>query len=165
MNAAIQPAKHILLEPKVIYHPVMDILRETHPSFVHHNLDGHAFSTFDHLVNTGILSAKKTPADGEVNQDLLITCHIPSNFSGQRLIYQMITSVASRTWFQSFGRVRMLLWCDEGERQRFIPRTLTRRGTSAFTTEVLVDCQELVGGPEKTNKNKHPPHEGSPRPP
>jgi len=125
---------------------MLNILKHTHSSFDYHATDGTSYEKFDDMIQRGLISAPKTPHDGEVNKDILLTCHLQPDFSGRRILHQLLTSIATRSWYHSFGRVRMLIWCDEADRQVFIPRSIRRRKRAAVYTELLVDCQELAGG-------------------
>ncbi|KAL8302887.1 hypothetical protein RB601_008210 [Gaeumannomyces tritici] len=147
----LQPRSHILMEPDhVAYTPFLKPLLDR-PGTVVVPESGVVWSKLSRILTPEFLPhqvPRPRDAPPERNDTLLVVGNI--NFSpkkklgqfsslGNLLLYQFIHSVASRSLFQKYGLVRMLLWCGVEEKRTLLPRTLQRRKRTAIDGELAAE--------------------------
>lgn len=130
----LQPRSHILMEPDhVAYSPFLKPLLDR-PGTVVVPESGVVWSKLSRILTPEFLPhqiPRPRDAPPERNDTLLVIANI--NFSpkkklgqfsslGNLLLYQFIHSVASRSLFQKYGLVRMLIWCGVEEKRTLLPR-------------------------------------------
>lgn len=64
------------------------------------------------------------------------------------VLYQFLSSIRQSTLFQKYGLVRMLIWVNDEDKRRLLPRSLTRRRRSAFEAEVSCEWLHDVASPD-----------------
>lgn len=64
------------------------------------------------------------------------------------VLYQFLSSIRQSTLFQRYGLVRMLVWVNDEDKRRLLPRSLSRRKRSAFEAELACDWLHEVAGPD-----------------
>ncbi|EHK23753.1 uncharacterized protein TRIVIDRAFT_115030, partial [Trichoderma virens Gv29-8] len=98
------------------------------------------------------------------NDTLLVTANLSSYpkkaFLGfdsisTMVMYQFMSSIKSSSLFQKYGLVRMLLWVNDDEKRRLIPKSLNRRKRGSFEAELACEWIHEVAGQELEAENRH----------
>ncbi|EGR45223.1 uncharacterized protein TRIREDRAFT_81630 [Trichoderma reesei QM6a] len=71
------------------------------------------------------------------------------------VIYQFMSSIKSSSLFQKYGLVRMLLWVNDDEKRRLIPKSINRRKRGSFEAELACEWVHEVAGHELEAENRH----------
>ncbi|PTB69047.1 S-adenosyl-L-methionine-dependent methyltransferase [Trichoderma citrinoviride] len=71
------------------------------------------------------------------------------------VIYQFMSSIKSSSLFQKYGMVRMLLWVNDDEKRRLIPKSINRRKRGSFEAELACEWVHEVAGQELEAENRH----------
>lgn len=91
------------------------------------------------------------------NDTLLVTANVAThpkkayrNFASisTMVIYQLLSCIRHSSLFQSYGLVRMLLWMNDDDKTRLLPRAINRRRRSAFENETSCEWFHEVASPE-----------------
>ncbi|KAL7951711.1 S-adenosyl-L-methionine-dependent methyltransferase [Trichoderma barbatum] len=114
------------------------------------------------------LSHQEALATGESepkrNDTLLVTANLSTYpkkaFLGfdsisTMLMYQFMSSIKSSSLFQKYGLVRMLLWVNDDEKRRLVPKSLNRRKRGSFEAELACEWIHEVAGHELEAENRH----------
>lgn len=89
------------------------------------------------------------------NNTLLVTANLSmfpkKSFHGfdsisSMILYQFMSSIRTSTLFQRYGLVRMLIWVNDEDKRRLLPRSINRRKRSAFEAELSCDWIHEVAG-------------------
>ncbi|PHH87668.1 hypothetical protein CDD83_8578 [Cordyceps sp. RAO-2017] len=166
LHDLLQPRKHIMMEPDAeVYRPLFQDLAsrknvEVIPQsgFVwKHLLE--ALST--HLSNQREMEPGATP---ERNDTLLVTANLstyPRTLFQERdtfstmAAYQLMATIRTRSLFQRYGLVRMLIWVNDEEKRKFLPRTITRRRRGSFEAELSCEWIHEVAGLDGSEGDKN----------
>lgn len=62
------------------------------------------------------------------------------------VLYQFMSSIRNSSLFQRYGLVRMLIWVNDEDKRRIIPRSIHRRKRSAFEAELSCEWVHEVAG-------------------
>ena len=62
------------------------------------------------------------------------------------VMYQLMSSIRTSSLFQRYGLVRMLVWVNDEDKRRLLPRAINRRKRSAFEAELSCDWIHEVTG-------------------
>ncbi|RDA84978.1 hypothetical protein CP532_3875 [Ophiocordyceps camponoti-leonardi (nom. inval.)] len=146
LHKFLEPRKHILLEPDVERYA--DFLRPllAKPQVTLTTKSGLVWKDLVEVIATEL--PQQRPMDHDAvptrNDTLLVTANLSTfpkkahrNFDSisTMVIYQFLSSIRTSSLFQRYGLVRMLLWIDDDEKKRLLPRSVTRRRRSAFELE------------------------------
>ncbi|KAL7924801.1 hypothetical protein ACQKWADRAFT_285988 [Trichoderma austrokoningii] len=113
------------------------------------------------------LSHQQALADGAEptrNDTLLVTANLSTfpkkSFLGfdsisTMVMYQFMSSIKSSSLFQKYGLVRMLLWINDDEKRRLLPKSLNRRKRGSFEAELSCEWIHEVAGQELEAENRH----------
>ncbi|KAL6875121.1 S-adenosyl-L-methionine-dependent methyltransferase [Trichoderma novae-zelandiae] len=114
------------------------------------------------------LSHQEVLANGETeprrNDTLLVTANLSTfpkkSFLGfdsisTMVIYQFMSSIKSSSLFQKYGLVRMLLWVNDDEKRRLIPKSINRRKRGSFEAEMACEWVHEVAGQELEAESRH----------
>ncbi|EPS39144.1 hypothetical protein H072_7059 [Dactylellina haptotyla CBS 200.50] len=148
LNDAVKPKKHILLEPEAVFKPFLDRVC-THESFEFVNKDLYMWSTVDDLIAKGLLTTQPVPPEEGVNKTLIITGVLHKDVKGDRFMAQILDNIGKKDWLFKFGRVKCLLWIDDDQVARYIPRTFGRRNRAAVLAQAFTDMRILAQPPMK----------------
>ena len=89
------------------------------------------------------------------NDTLLVTANLSmfpkKSFHGfdsisSMVLYQLMSSISTSTLFQRYGLVRMLVWVNDEDKRRLVPRSINRRKRSAFEAELSCEWVHEVCG-------------------
>lgn len=89
------------------------------------------------------------------NDALLVTANLSmfpkKSFHGfdsisTMVLYQFMSSISTSTLFQRYGLVRMLIWVNDEDKKRLLPRSINRRKKSAFEAELSCEWVHEVAG-------------------
>lgn len=110
LNEAVQPKKHVLLEPVVTLNKYLRPLVPELDSVTLRSEDPFRWRTFTELADAGVYTPINYPRDQPgVNPHLLYTANLTST-QGEQLCVQYLNCMLNRNWLQRYGRVRLLLW-------------------------------------------------------
>ncbi|KAH0492770.1 hypothetical protein TgHK011_007708 [Trichoderma gracile] len=114
------------------------------------------------LSHQEVLADKNT--EPKRNDTLLVTANLSTfpkkSFLGfdsisTMVIYQFMSSIKSSSLFQKYGLVRMLLWVNDDEKRRLIPKSINRRKRGSFEAELACEWVHEVAGQELEAENRH----------
>ncbi|RCI12645.1 hypothetical protein L249_0168 [Ophiocordyceps polyrhachis-furcata BCC 54312] len=146
LHSFLEPRKHILLEPDVERYA--DFLRPliAKPQVTLTTKSGLVWKDLVEVIATEL--PQQRPMDHDAvptrNDTLLVTANLSTwpkkahrsfDSISTMVIYQFLSSIRTSSLFQRYGLVRMLLWIDDDEKKRLLPRSVTRRRRSAFELE------------------------------
>lgn len=89
------------------------------------------------------------------NDTLLVTANLSTfpkksfhgfDSIGSLVMYQLMSSIRTSTLFQRYGLVRMLIWVNDEDKRRLLPRSINRRKRSAFEAELSCEWIHEVAG-------------------
>ncbi|KAK6536381.1 Mitochondrial transcription factor 1 [Arthrobotrys megalospora] len=146
LNKAIKPSKHILLEHEGEFVPFLEHTC-TDASFEIVQKDFYDWKTFDDLIKEKKISPKKMTFEEGVNKTLLVTGMLHKEVKGDRFAAQILDAMAQRHWVFRYGRIKFLLWADEEQVARYLPRTFGRRNRAAVMVEAFADLREIATPP------------------
>lgn len=159
LHDRLQPRKHILVEPDAsVYQPFLtDLLAKPNVELVAKS--GVVWTQLAEVLEEHL--SDQVPRTGEAlqerNDTLLVTANLawPAATSlygftslGAMISYQFITAIFNSSIFQKYGKVRMLLWLNEDDKTRFLPRVITRRRRPAFLAEMGCEWFHEIAGPD-----------------
>ncbi|RDA91842.1 hypothetical protein CP533_3661 [Ophiocordyceps camponoti-saundersi (nom. inval.)] len=146
LNKFLEPRKHILMEPDgdkyaEFLRPLLDNPRVTLTT-----KSGLVWKDLVEVLQTELPLQRLACQDAVPtrNDTLLVTANL-STFPKKvhrsfesvstMVIYQFLSSIRTSSLFQRYGLVRMLLWVDNDEKARLLPRSASRRRRTAFELE------------------------------
>jgi transcription factor 1 len=98
----------------------------------------------------------------EPNDTLLVTANIATfpkkalfsfDSPATMLLYQLMTSIRTSSLLQRYGLVRMLIWTNDEQKHRVLPRSLQGRKRFAFETELSCEWVHEVAGYDDPQSN------------
>ncbi|KAL7799258.1 hypothetical protein V8C37DRAFT_367193 [Trichoderma ceciliae] len=113
------------------------------------------------LSHQQVLSGEAEPGR---NDTLLVTANLSTfpkkAFLGfdsisTMVMYQFLSSIKSSSLFQKYGLVRMLLWVNDEEKRRLIPKSLNRRKRGSFEAELACEWIHEVAGQELEAESRY----------
>ncbi|KAL5627789.1 hypothetical protein BROUX41_002537 [Berkeleyomyces rouxiae] len=156
LHEALKPRKHILMEPDGDFYAnhLKPLTDKPTVQMVHKHgvIWDDVYSTLKMFPEQELV-----PRTGPVerNDTLLVTLNLATypkkkyqsyESVSALIMHQIITSVRTRTMFQKYGLVRMLLWTNDDEKRAYIPKNIYSRRRAAVDTEAAVDyIHEVVG--------------------
>lgn len=164
LHDAVQPRSHHLLEPdEDLYRPFLEpLLQQDGVRLIPKS--GIVWKDLDH-----ILTPENFPHQKEVDRDpnttierndtLLVSINLAMypkkkyqlfESLSKLVVYQLINSMRTSTLFQKYGRVRMLVWIPDDEKDALIPRTLHSRKRLAIEGELFSEYIGEVCAPDGT---------------
>ena len=114
----------------------------------------------EHLSHQKIVD---TNAEPKRNDTLLVTANLAQfpkvQFSTYEdiaglVLYQFISSIRNSTLFQRYGLVRMLIWVNDDDTRRVLPRSLSRRHRGQFEAEMSCEWIHEVVGADTERKQR-----------
>ncbi|KAH0536337.1 hypothetical protein FGG08_006791 [Glutinoglossum americanum] len=163
LHGHLKPRTHLLLEPEESYiSSLRPLLDKPGSTYRHVPYSGIEWSSYEKIINDGLLPNQEPleehdPGYNSTNNTLLFIAnlaHHPRRKFGdfksisQLMIHQLTTAVRTRTIFQRYGLVRMLVWTINAEKNTILPRTVARRGKSTIQAETTCDKIQEVAGAE-----------------
>jgi transcription factor 1 len=98
------------------------------------------------------------------NDTLLVTANLSTfpkkSFLGfdsisTMVMYQFMSSIKSSSLFQKYGLVRMLLWVNDEEKRRLVPKSINRRKRGSFEAELACEWIHEVAGLELEAESRY----------
>ncbi|KAG5989161.1 hypothetical protein E4U43_004555 [Claviceps pusilla] len=153
----LQPRKHVMMDLDAeLYRPFLsDLLAKDNVELIPKSglLWKDLLEMIDmHLSKQHKVSPEAMPVR---NDTLLVTANLSTfpkrAFLGfdslsSMVLYQFMSSIRTSTLFQRYGLVRMLIWVNDEDKRRLLPRSLNRRKKSAFEAELSCDWIHEVAG-------------------
>lgn len=170
LHDAVQPRSHILLEPdEALYRPLLETLLEK-PGVRLVPKSGIVWNELNEVLTPEYLPHQvEIPLSAETiprNDTLLVSINLamfPKRRYGlfdsisRMVLYQLVSTMRTSSLFQKYGRVRMLIWIPDDEKNQLLPRVLHHRTRLAIegelTTEYIAEvcgedgAQNLQGKP------------------
>lgn len=157
LHERLQPRKHILMEGDAeLYSPFLsDLIAKENVELIPKS--GIVWKDLTQMLETRLDKQTLRQGDGppERNDTLLVTANLATNPTRKifgydsistMVLHQFITSIHFSSLFQRYGRVRLLIWTNDEEKRRVLPRALSRRKRLAFQTELACEwVHEVVG--------------------
>ncbi|KAG6134710.1 hypothetical protein E4U38_002196 [Claviceps purpurea] len=153
----LQPRNHIMMDLDAeIYKPFLDdLLAKKNVKLIRKS--GFVWKDLLETIETHLPDQRQLPlgATPHRNDTLLVTANMSMypkkafsafNSLGTMVLYQMLMSIRTSTLFQRYGLVRMMIWINDEEKRKLIPRVIHRRGKSVFETELSVEWIHEVAG-------------------
>lgn len=155
LHDAVQPRSHLLLEPdEGLYTPFLEPLL-TQPGVRLVPKSGIVWNELNEILTPEYLPHQvEIPRsfDGPIpqNDTLLVSINLAmypkkrfSTFDSlsRMVLYQLVSSMRSSSLFQKYGRVRMLMWIPNDEKEGLLPRILHHRTRLATEGEL---CTEYI---------------------
>ncbi|KAI1207581.1 S-adenosyl-L-methionine-dependent methyltransferase [Annulohypoxylon truncatum] len=156
----LEPRSHILMEPdSQLYEPFLKPLL-SRPNTTLIPKSGLVWRELTQILTPEHLPHQKVLASGQAarrNDELLVTANIAfhpkkrfQNFGSlvNLVLYQFIDAIRTRSLFQRYGLVRMLIWTRHDDKHGLIPKVLQRRKKLAVDSELSCEWVHEVCGPE-----------------
>ncbi|KJZ77643.1 hypothetical protein HIM_02820 [Hirsutella minnesotensis 3608] len=153
----LQPRRHLMMDIDAeLYRPFMgDLLSRPNVELI-----PKSGIVWKDLIET---MRERLPEQSEVdrsaeptrNDTLLVTANLsvfPKRaFQGFEsvsimVLYQFLSTIRTSALFQRYGLVRMLVWINDEDKKRLLPRTLNRRRRSAFEAQLSCEWIHEVAG-------------------
>lgn len=162
LHDTLQPRSHLLLEPdEDLYRPFLEpLLKQDGVRLIPKS--GIVWKDLDNILTPENLPHQKevdrNPTTTiERNDTLLVSINLAMypkkkyqlfESLSKLVIYQLISSMRTSTLFQKYGRVRMLAWLPDDEKDPLIPRTLHNRKRLAIEAELFTEYIAEVCAPD-----------------
>ncbi|KAG6044404.1 hypothetical protein E4U17_000569 [Claviceps sp. LM77 group G4] len=153
----LQPRNHIMMDLDAeLYKPFLDdLIAKKNVKLICKS--GFVWKDLLETIETNLPDQRQLPlgATPHRNDTLLVTANLSvypkKTFSGFNclsvmVLYQMLMSIRTSTLFQRYGLVRMMIWMNDDDKRKLIPRVIHRRGKSVFETELSVEWMHEVAG-------------------
>ncbi|KAJ6441258.1 ribosomal RNA adenine methylase transferase [Purpureocillium lavendulum] len=159
LHELLQPRRHVMMEPDAeLYRPFLaPLLAKDGVCLLPQS--GIVWSDLRDVMRTQLADQRET-APGEAatparNDTLLVTANLSTfpkrAFHGfdslsTMVMYQLMSHIRTAAHFQGYGLVRMLLWVNDEDKRRLLPRAVTRRKRAAFEAELSCEWIHEVAG-------------------
>lgn len=162
LHNLIRPRRHLLVEPdKDLYHRYLDPLLKATGSHYHHvPLDTRDYLFFDKIFGQDFLPEqnKQEPTNysiPRVNRTLLVTVNVTprerdlfgeTNFVAQstHMSYAFLRSYLTRSVFNKYGLVRVLMWAPDFQAERFLPKSVSNRTKESLVAELATKVDMIT---------------------
>ncbi|QPG94175.1 hypothetical protein C2857_005118 [Epichloe festucae Fl1] len=153
----LQPRKHVMMDLDAeLYNPFLaDLLAKENVELVPKS--GLVWKDLLEMIGTHLSEQHEVSPDTAPsrNDTLLVTANLAmypkKSFHGfdsisSMVLYQLTSSIRTSTLFQRYGLVRMLIWVNDEDKRRLLPRSINRRKKSAFEAELSSEWIHEVAG-------------------
>ncbi|XWW95751.1 hypothetical protein V2A60_003718 [Cordyceps javanica] len=159
LHEAVQPRKHILLDLDAdFYQPFLgDLVSKPNVELIQKS--GIIWENLEHVVASRFTTQTKVTPRAESppqrNDTLLVTANLSMcpkrpywgfDNVGTMVLYQFLSSIRQSSLLQQYGLVRFLIWTNDEDKHRVLPRSILRRRRSAFEAELSCDWLHEVCG-------------------
>ncbi|POS71289.1 hypothetical protein DHEL01_v210316 [Diaporthe helianthi] len=161
LHDAVKPRSHLLLEPdEELYTPYLEpLLKEPNvrlvpkSGIVWHELQ--EILTPEYLPNQVEINRLDLDKDPPRNDTLLVHMNLAMypkrkyslfDSMSRMVLFQLLTSIRTSTQFQKYGRVRMLVWIPDEEKESALPRFIQKRRKAAIEAELTTEYLAEVCG-------------------
>ncbi|RDX44857.1 S-adenosyl-L-methionine-dependent methyltransferase [Lentinus brumalis] len=138
--------KLIILEDDELFLKHLKPLEEADPRVTVVPMSGHAWDTYAHIQEQGLLKDVETaPWEENSLPNLHFVAHLNHNVKGEQLIAQLFRCIPERSWLFQYGRVPMsILMSDWVWTRLSAPPGSMRRCKLAVVGEATADIREAV---------------------
>ncbi|OAA70790.1 hypothetical protein LEL_09381 [Akanthomyces lecanii RCEF 1005] len=159
LHEAVQPRKHVLLDLDAdFYQPFLrDLLSKPNVELI--KKSGIIWGNLEDVVASRFTAQTKVAPQTEVppqrNDTLLVTANLSMcpkrpyrgfDNVGTMVLYQFLSSIRQSSLLQQYGLVRFLIWTNDEDKHRILPRSILRRRRGAFEAELSCDWLHEVCG-------------------
>ncbi|OAQ96260.1 hypothetical protein LLEC1_01588, partial [Akanthomyces lecanii] len=159
LHEAVQPRKHVLLDLDAdFYQPFLrDLLSKPNVELI--KKSGIIWGNLEDVVASRFTAQTKvtphTEAPPQRNDTLLVTANLSMcpkrpyrgfDNVGTMVLYQFLSSIRQSSLLQQYGLVRFLIWTNDEDKHRILPRSILRRRRGAFEAELSCDWLHEVCG-------------------
>ncbi|KAH8709236.1 Mitochondrial transcription factor 1 [Beauveria bassiana] len=149
LHDAVQPRKHILLDLDAdFYQPYLqDLISKPNVELI--KKSGIIWRNLEDVVASHFTAQTKVTPHVEAppprNDTLLVTANLSMcpkrayrgfDNVGTMVLYQFMSSIRQSSLLQQYGLVRFLIWTNDEDKHRVLPRSILRRRRSAFEAEL-----------------------------
>lgn len=159
LHDAVQPRKHVLLDLDAdFYQPFLSDLTSK-PNVELIKKSGIIWENLEHIVASRFAAQTKVAPHVEAppprNDTLLVTANLSMcpkrpyrgfDNVGTMVLYQFLSSIRQGRLLQQYGLVRFLIWTNDEDKHRLLPRSVLRRRRGAFEAELSCDWLHEVCG-------------------
>ncbi|KAK3186557.1 hypothetical protein K4F52_004597 [Lecanicillium sp. MT-2017a] len=164
LHRFLEPRKHIMMERDAdLYQPFLKELLAK-PSVEMINKSGVVWKELFEMMRTSLsqdeASREETP---QRNDTLLVTANLSMypkkafrsfDSVSTMVLYQFMSSIRHTSLFQRYGLVRMLIWVNDDDKKRLLPRSLARRKRGAFEAEISCDWVHEICGKDLETEDR-----------
>ncbi|RPA75510.1 S-adenosyl-L-methionine-dependent methyltransferase [Ascobolus immersus RN42] len=155
LNRRLKPSKHILMEPREFYHPLLkkrfsESISADDSNILLTSLNGYRWGTYTVLEKDyGLDKIPVTSWDegSDFNKKILFIGNCTMDQNGQRFATQLLDSIKTGEWLYKFGRVRFLTWVDDEFRHRILPGNMQHIQRYSFVADQHTETTEVAGVP------------------
>ncbi|EFY93713.1 hypothetical protein MAC_00204 [Metarhizium acridum CQMa 102] len=157
LHEILEPRKHVMMDLDAeLYKPFLaDLISKDNVELIPKS--GLVWKDLLEMLRTSLTEQRETTQKNTPsrNDTLLVTANLSmfpkKAFHGfdsisSMILYQFISSISTSTLFQRYGLVRMLIWVNDEDKRRLLPRSINRRKKSAFETELSCEWVHEVAG-------------------
>ncbi|KAG8405810.1 hypothetical protein J3458_021741 [Metarhizium acridum] len=157
LHEILEPRKHVMMDLDAeLYKPFLaDLISKDNVELIPKS--GLVWKDLLEMLRTSLTEQRETTQKDTPsrNDTLLVTANLSmfpkKAFHGfdsisSMILYQFISSISTSTLFQRYGLVRMLIWVNDEDKRRLLPRSINRRKKSAFETELSCEWVHEVAG-------------------
>lgn len=171
LHDAVQPRSHLLLETdEELYRPFLDSLLQK-PGVRLVPKSGIIWEELNKILTPEYLPHQveipRTYSDPIPRNDTLLVsmnlCMFPKrryrlfDSISRMVVYQLISTLRTSSLFQKYGRVRMLIWIPDDEKNQVLPRVLHHRARLAIEAELSTEyIAEVCGDDSSANPQGKP---------
>ncbi|OAA50804.1 Ribosomal RNA adenine methylase transferase [Beauveria brongniartii RCEF 3172] len=159
LHDAVQPRKHILLDLDAeFYQPFLqDLVSKPNVELI--KKSGIIWKNLEDVVASRFTAQTKVKPHAEDppsrNDTLLVTANLSMcpkrayrgfDNVGTMVLYQFMSSIRQSSLLQQYGLVRFLIWTNDEDKHRVLPRSILRRRRGAFEAELSCEWLHEVCG-------------------
>lgn len=166
LHTLLEPRSHIMMEADAaLYRPILaDMLSKDNVTMIHESgIQWRHLVDMLHARFPDVEDAEARLLPPQRNNTILVTANLTMHpkkpFGGfdsitSLLIYQIMCSIRTRALFQRYGLVRMLVWINDEDKERVLPRSINRRKRSALEAELSCEWVHEVAGVDAEFKKR-----------
>lgn len=159
LHEAVQPRKHVLLDLDAdFYQPFLrELLSKPNVKLI--KKSGIIWGNLEEVVASHFVAQTKVAPQTETppqrNDTLLVTANLSMcpkrayrGFDNvcTMVLYQFLSSIRQSSLLQQYGLVRFLIWTNDEDKHRILPRSILRRRRGAFEAELSCEWLHEVCG-------------------
>ncbi|KHN97330.1 Ribosomal RNA adenine methylase transferase [Metarhizium album ARSEF 1941] len=158
LHGFLEPRKHVMmdLDAELYSGFLTDLVSKDNVKLIAKS--GLVWKDMLEMLHTSLSDQQQQVAQKDTprrNDTLLVTANLSTfpkkAFHGfdsisSMILYQFISSIRTSTLFHRYGLIRMLIWVNDEDKRRLLPRSIHRRKRSAFEAEISCEWVHEVAG-------------------
>ncbi|ODA83481.1 hypothetical protein RJ55_01995 [Drechmeria coniospora] len=153
----LEPRRHVMMDLDAdLYRPFLTDLLAKNDKVHLIAKSGIIWKDLLEMIRTQLSGQEEMHKDSHNRNDTLLVTANLSTFPKKAyngfdsistmVMYQLMSSIRTSSLFQRYGLVRMLVWVNDEDKRRLLPRSINRRRRSAFEAELSCDWIHEVAG-------------------